>query len=225
MWRQAGYLEAMPEARHLLFDHRGHGQSDNPEGLEAHRLSDYVDDVLAVLDGAGVERAALVGYSDGAVVVFRLAAQHPERVSAAIGIGGVSHPDDTFDGRRELARTVRQSTLRSWLQDMSGAETEPAPEWLMANLASTPTEMFALELEGWADEPTECSDFPRILAPTLIICGERENTDGAAELAVKALPNGSHRILPGLGHLESFWRADLTAPIIAEFLRAAALRR
>lgn len=88
----------------------------------------------------------------------------------------------------------------------------------MANLASTPTEMFALELEGWADEPTESSEFPKILAPTLIICGERENTDGAAELSVKALPNGSHRVLPGLGHLEIFWRADLTAPIIGEFL-------
>lgn len=219
MWRQAGYLDAMPEARHLLFDHRGHGQSGKPEGIDAHRLSAYVDDVLAVLDEAGVGRAAFVGYSDGAVVVFRLAASHPDRVSAAIGIGGVSHPDDSYDGRRRLARTVRQSSLKSWLEEMSASETEPAPDWLIANLASTPTEMFALELEAWADEPTESRDFPKILAPTLIICGERENADGAAELAVKALPNGSHRILPGLGHLESFWRADLTAPIIAEFLR------
>lgn len=222
MWRRAGYLDALPGYRHLLFDHRGHGQSDKPTDLGAHRLSEYVADVLAVLDAAGIERAALVGYSDGAQVVYRLAARHPERVSAVIGIGGVSHPTDTYEWRRELADEVRQRTLPAWLQAMADDESEPAPIWLLENLAATSTEMFALELEGWTDEPTECSDFPDITAPTLIICGDSENADGAAELAVRALPAGAHRALPGLGHLQSFWRADMTAPLIAEFLTSHA---
>jgi pimeloyl-ACP methyl ester carboxylesterase len=33
MWERAGYLRALPDRRHLLFDHRGHGHSDQLPGL------------------------------------------------------------------------------------------------------------------------------------------------------------------------------------------------
>lgn len=218
MWERAGYPDALPGRRHLLFDHRGHGQSGQPTDPAAHRLDQYVADVLAVLDAAEVEMATLVGYSDGGIVVLSLAAAHPERVEAVVAIGGVAHPDDTNEHRHRLAEEVRGRGFRDWLEEMSASESQPAPHWLMENLASTPTEMFVLEVEGWADEPTECSYFGQIAAPVLIVCGEKEDGDGAAELAVAALGDGTAVVLPGLGHLEAFWRSDLTAPAIAEFL-------
>jgi pimeloyl-ACP methyl ester carboxylesterase len=218
MWDRAGYLRALPGRRHLLFDHRGHGQSDRPTSLNAHRLGEYVEDVRSVLDHGGVERAVLVGYSDGAVVAFTFAARHPERVDAVVGIGGVSHPDDTFEGRHALALDVRQRSFKTWLEEMSSGESEAAPDWLMENLIATPTDMFALEVEAWAEEPSEYHCFSKITAPTLIVCGETENTDGAAQLAVEALRSGSAVVLPGMGHLQAFWRTDLTGPVIASFL-------
>jgi hypothetical protein len=101
---------------------------------------------------------------------------------------------------------------------MSASETQPAPAWLIDNLATTTNEMFALELEGWADATTECADFPRIKASTLIVCAAQENTDGAAELATAALSNGTFVVLPAFGHLQEFWRTDVTGPIISDFL-------
>lgn len=221
MWATAGYLDALPGRRHVLLDHRGHGRSDQPQLLEAHRLGEYVADVIAVLDSEGIERAAFVGYSDGARVVFALAARHPQRVMAVVGIGGVAHPNDTNEWRRALAVTARQMSFRAWLEQMSTSESEPAPAWLIANLAATPTEMFALEVEGWADAPSEYADFGSIDAPTLVICGERENADGAAQLAVAALANGRAVVLPDFDHMQAFWRTDVTAPIIKEFLEVA----
>lgn len=218
MWQAAGYLEALPGRRHLLFDHRGHGQSDRPTDLKAHRQNEYIADVIAVMDAAGIDRAAMVGYSDGACLVFALGARHPERVAAIVGIGGVAHPSVADDSRRPLAAEARQIGLREYIERMSTSETEPAPTWLKDNLAATSTEMFALELEGWADAPGECQNFPRIKAPTLILCGEFENTDGAAELAVAALPSGTAVVMPGFGHMQAFWRTDVTAPIISDFL-------
>lgn len=218
MWQAAGYLDALPGRRHLLFDHRGHGQSDQPQDLEAHRLDEYIADVIAVLDSAGVDRAAMVGYSDGARVIYALAARHPGRVAAIVGIGGVAHPMDIDNGRRELAAEVRQIGFPEWLEQVSASETEPAPHWLMENLAATPTEMFALEVEGWVDAPNEFENFRRIEAPTLIVCGELENTDGAAELAAAALSNGRAQVIPGFGHMQAFWRTDITAPLISDFL-------
>jgi pimeloyl-ACP methyl ester carboxylesterase len=218
MWEAAGYLDALPGRRHVLFDHRGHGRSDQPQDLEAHRLEEYIADVITVLDSVGVDRAAMVGYSDGARLIYALAARHPDRVAAIVGIGGVAHPTDTDDGRHELAAEVRQIGFRAWLDRMSASETEAAPGWLMDNLAATPTEMFALEVEGWADSPLEYENFSRIEAPTLIVCGELENTDGAAELAIAALSTGTAVVIPGFGHLQAFWRTDVTGPIISDFL-------
>jgi pimeloyl-ACP methyl ester carboxylesterase len=67
-------------------DLRGRGASNGlpgPYGLAAHER-----DVLAVLDGLGLERAVLAGHSLGAYVVARVAAEHPERVSAAVLVDG-----------------------------------------------------------------------------------------------------------------------------------------
>jgi pimeloyl-ACP methyl ester carboxylesterase len=218
MWQTAGYLDALSGRRNLVFDHRGHGRSGKPDDLEAHRIDEYMADVIAVLDSADVEQAAMVGYSDGARLIYTLAARHPERVAAIVGIGGVGLPSDTNQWRRELAAEVRRVGVRSWLEHMSASENQPAPPWLMDNLAATATEMLALEVEGWADGPTDCEAFPNIDAPTLIVCGEFENTDGAAEIAVKALSRGTAVVMPGFGHLQGFWRSDVTAPLIRDFL-------
>ena len=66
MWELAGYTAALAEYRTLVLDHRGHGGSDCPAGVSAHRLGEYADEVIAVLDAAEVGTAALVGYSAGA---------------------------------------------------------------------------------------------------------------------------------------------------------------
>jgi pimeloyl-ACP methyl ester carboxylesterase len=220
MWKDAGYLQALPRRRYLLYDHRGHGQSDKPEGLEAHQLEQYIGDVVAVLDAAEVDRAALVSYSDGAHVVFELARRHPERASAIVHIGGVHHPDEGLQERRQAASNARKVGLRAVLEEMAAEEDEPAPGWLMENLSSTATEMFALELEGWAEAPSYCTYLSEITAPTLIVCGERENLDGAVELAIGSLPVSAMHVIPGFGHLQAFWRVDVTGPIIRQFLTA-----
>jgi pimeloyl-ACP methyl ester carboxylesterase len=218
MWKAAGHVDGLPGRRHLLFDHRGHGRSDKPHDLEAHRIDEYIADVIAVMDEVGVDRAAMIGYSDGARLIYSLAARHPERVLAIVGIGGVGLPTDTNDYRFEIATGVRQRGVRTYVEEMSAGETEPAPAWLIENLATTSNDMFALELEGWANAPTDCDDFPRITAPTLILCGERENTDGAAEMGAQALPRGGAVVMPGFGHLQAFWRTDVTVPIVRDFL-------
>jgi class 3 adenylate cyclase len=69
-------------ARVLLFDKRGTGISDPVIG--APSLEERMDDVRAVMDAAGSERAALMGASDGAAMVALFAATYPERTAALI---------------------------------------------------------------------------------------------------------------------------------------------
>jgi len=70
----------LPAFRLLRIDTRGAGGSDAPEG--DYSLAMLADDVAAILDDAGVERAAVAGVSLGGMVAMQLALDHPERVSA-----------------------------------------------------------------------------------------------------------------------------------------------
>lgn len=73
-------------SRVLLFDKRGCGLSDKV--LHAPTLEERMDDVLAVMDAVGSERASLFGYSEGGSMSSLFAATHPERTEALIICGG-----------------------------------------------------------------------------------------------------------------------------------------
>ena len=95
--------------RVITFDGRGNGRSDRPIGPQAYTASEFADDVLAVMDATGTERAALVALSSGALWATILAADHPERVERIVYIGpGVAlvtnHPErdvSAFEDRVE----------------------------------------------------------------------------------------------------------------------------
>ena len=69
-------------SRLILYDKRGQGVSDPPSGVPT--LEDDMEDLRAVLDAAGSERAALFGYSEGGPMSALFAATHPDRVTALI---------------------------------------------------------------------------------------------------------------------------------------------
>jgi DNA-binding SARP family transcriptional activator/pimeloyl-ACP methyl ester carboxylesterase len=69
-------------ARLVLLDKRGTGLSDRDTGVPP--VEEQVDDVLAVMDAAGVERAVLMGVMDGGAIGLLTAAAHPQRVRAVV---------------------------------------------------------------------------------------------------------------------------------------------
>src|SRR2546421_2523695 len=83
------FLERLASfARVITFDRRGSGLSDPVP--EAPTLEQRMDDVRAVMDAAGSERAALVGMSEGVPMSLVFAATYPERVRALVCSGGMA---------------------------------------------------------------------------------------------------------------------------------------
>src|SRR3954469_12832189 len=72
--------------RAILIDSRGHGRSTRD--ARPFTYARMAADMLAVMDGLGVERAAIVGWSDGAILGLSLAMRHPARVSRVFAFGG-----------------------------------------------------------------------------------------------------------------------------------------
>lgn len=223
MWRTAGYTAGLVGRRVVLIDHRGHGASGRPKERAQHGIDRYVDDVLAVADALGEPRFSFFGYSAGASVGYRLAARHPERVAGLVGLGAVGGPQPADDDEDlELAARIREEgseALVTWLRE----EEPDFPEWFADQMRSTDPEMFALLLEAWTSWGGPWDEFAKIQAPTLLVVGQREegaNDDAAAhaQRAADTIPDGRAVVLPELGHVMAFVRADLVLPHVLAFL-------
>jgi pimeloyl-ACP methyl ester carboxylesterase len=69
--------------------HRGLGGSERPDDPTHIHVEDHAADLEATMDGAGFERALLLGWSFGVNVAFEFARAHPDRVAGILGVGGV----------------------------------------------------------------------------------------------------------------------------------------
>jgi pimeloyl-ACP methyl ester carboxylesterase len=81
MERLAGSL---PDHRVLLLDLHGHGKSTTPRRPDRYLVSEFADDVVALLDHLGIDEAVVGGLSLGANVAYEVALRHPARVRALV---------------------------------------------------------------------------------------------------------------------------------------------
>ena len=112
----SGFDELTDRMRVIRFDKRGTGASDRVSGVPS--LEERMDDVRAVMDAVGVERAALLGHVDGAAMAILFAATYPDRVFALVLFQGkprfVRAPDFPWVPTRE---EYEQGT-QSWLAEL-----------------------------------------------------------------------------------------------------------
>ena len=125
----APVVERLRESfRCIRFDFRFFGRSDADEVEWSHG-----DDVVAVLDALGVDRAALVGLSLGGRVALETAQEHPERVTAVVHVAGAVSPfelDPAVEAAYEAATSPEEEMLvdlRVWAP--LGADDEIRELW------------------------------------------------------------------------------------------------
>lgn len=88
--------------RAIAYDARGHGQSGPACSPKDYTYELLVDDLLAVLDQLGLQRAAIAGASMGAHTAIRFALEHPERVGG-LGLITPAYDPDTYNQPAKLA--------------------------------------------------------------------------------------------------------------------------
>src|SRR5207247_3765819 len=113
----ANYFERLGTFSRLIrFDKRGTGLSDRIGGIPT--LEQRMDDVRAVMDAAGSERAALLGVSEGGPMSLLFAATYPERTSALVLYGSYARrswaPDHPFGHTDEEWRGMIAAIDTSW---------------------------------------------------------------------------------------------------------------
>jgi pimeloyl-ACP methyl ester carboxylesterase len=225
MWETAGYTAALDGYRHILFDHRGHGRSGAPDDIGGHAMSFYVSDLVALLGHLELDHASVVGYSLGARVAYATASAYPDRITAVVGLDSLVTPNETPEEMKEGRDQVLAKGTRPLIEAMSNDESEPAPAWLVDHLCTTEKEQFAGGWEAFVTSTDLWMGMTESPVPTLLLLaddGDEARVRNANELA-GAMPRGQAAFMPGLGHLQAFWRTDLSIPPMRAFLDEFAL--
>jgi pimeloyl-ACP methyl ester carboxylesterase len=81
--------------RVVTWDHRGLGGSDRPSDESRITISDHTDDLFAVMDSYGIDRAVVIGWSAGVNIAFEAALRDQRRIAGVLAVGGV--PGGTFE--------------------------------------------------------------------------------------------------------------------------------
>jgi pimeloyl-ACP methyl ester carboxylesterase len=115
--RVARFLQKLASfSRLIVFDKRGTGLSDRM--TDAATLEERMDDVRAVMDNVGSQRAALFGYSEGGAMCALFAATYPERITALIMAGSFARRCSTegypFAPSDQEMRTSIETMLAHW---------------------------------------------------------------------------------------------------------------
>jgi pimeloyl-ACP methyl ester carboxylesterase len=172
----------------IVLDSRGHGRStrtDTPIGYDL-----MSSDVLALMDYLHVRRAALIGWSDGAIIGLDIAIHHPDRLTRLFAFAANSDPSGVKDvSKSPVFSSYLQRSAREY------ARLSPAPDQFKTFLANIE--------HMWATEPhfTD-AQLSHIEVPTWIVDGDhdeaikRANTDHMAAL----IPGCGELILPGVSH-------------------------
>src|SRR4029077_17232924 len=75
--------------RAMTWAHRGLGGSERPSDESRISISDHTDDLFAVMDSYGVDRAVVIGWSAGVYVALDAAVRQPPRIAGVLAVGGV----------------------------------------------------------------------------------------------------------------------------------------
>ena len=115
----ARFVERLASSfRVILWDKRGTGLSDRVAVDRLPTLEERMDDIRAVLDAGGAERAAVVGMSEGSLLSALFAAAHPERTQSLVLYGGwgVTIGDESYPGMPGRGRfdEFADDVQRSW---------------------------------------------------------------------------------------------------------------
>jgi class 3 adenylate cyclase len=213
MWDQpllARYFTRMAEfSRVIIFDKRGTGMSDRARAVPT--LEARMDDVRAVMDAAGSERAALSGGGEGARMEALFAATYPERVSglalvnpSAKGLRTPDYPWAPTEGEwRRLLRDVADGWGTQEFSDRllreqmpSVADDEDFRAWWVTYLRRSLSPGAAVAFYRMMMESDVSEVLPLVRAPTFIF--HRDDERGPAQYFVDRIPHSRRVELPGL---------------------------
>jgi class 3 adenylate cyclase len=221
-------------SRLILFDKRGTGMSDRVGSLPT--LETRMDDVRAVMDAAGSERAAIVGVSQGGPMAVLFAATYPNRAWALVLEGTYARimwaPDYPWGVREEEFERELDEVVRGWgtyehslaiARGLAPSGTEADWEPLAKMIRQGASPGARRDLERMDREIDVRHALPAIQIPTLVLnrTDEDPSTIATSRHLAEQIPGARHIEFPGRDHALFVGDPVRVAGVIEEFLTEA----
>jgi pimeloyl-ACP methyl ester carboxylesterase len=192
-WQQTGWVDFLVGAGFQVIgvDCRAHGSSGKPHDSAAYGGIQMPNDVIAVMDDLGLERADLMGYSMGGWLTLHLLARYPERwTSVVVGGAGLR----VYQDRDVIAAALEADDPKSI--------THPVGRRFRAGAERIPgNDLKALAALQRADRRmADPAALAAVDVPTLVVVGDRDDVVEPARLAARTIPGATLEILPGEDH-------------------------
>lgn len=193
----------------IAVDSRGHGRSTR--NAEPYGYALMAKDVVALMDYLKIDKASIVGWSDGGIIGLDMAMNFPDRVNRVFAFGA----NTTVSG---LKPDIATSQVFNAYIEKAGQD--------YARLSKTPTEYQAfVDQIGkmWASQPNYTPEqLAQIKAPVAIADGEHDEAirqEHDVEMA-KMIPGAKLIILPGVSHFAMWQNPELFNQAALDFLLA-----
>jgi non-heme chloroperoxidase len=220
-------LALLPARCHAYaLDQRGHGDSERPACCYA--IDDFAADIVAFLDAVGITRATLVGHSASGFIARRVAETHPERVARLVLINcAVTLPTQVRREMQAAVQTLQDPLPVAFVRELHAIVAhvplpEPIFERLVAQSLKAPARVWRDGLEGLLGFD-DAAELGRIVAPTLLLWGERDGmfSREEQERLAAAIPGARLQVVPETGHSPHLERPEQVADVLDAFMRAA----
>jgi pimeloyl-ACP methyl ester carboxylesterase len=223
--------------RLIVFDKRGTGLSDPVPVRELPTLDERLDDVRAVMDAVGSERAVLLGVSEGGPLCTLFAATYPEKTDALIMIGSYARRLADADYPWGLSRDAHDQFCRALLAQWGGpvglADRAPSRrddpvfrDWWATYLRMGASPGAAVALTRMNAEIDVRDVLPTVQVPTLVLhrTGDRALAVEGGRYLAAHIPGATMVELPGDDHLPFVGEQDEILDAIEQFLATSRAR-
>jgi len=205
-------LTPLLAAQHRVYtpERRGHGRTPDVEGPITFAI--MAADTIAFMEALPLERADLVGWSDGAAVALRVALRRPDLVRRLVLIGQPVNSASVDASAKSELEEKGIDVLPPFLRDLYAAVSPDGPEHFE-------TVFEKLSPQWLSDDEIELADLKAVQAPTLVMAGEQDvlTAEHGAEMR-DALPDGRLQIVADASHGLPMEQPDVTSRFVLDFL-------
>jgi 3-oxoadipate enol-lactonase len=209
-------------------DLRGHGQSPVPVGVYSMDL--MAQDIVALLDDLGVDRAVWAGHSMGGYITMAALRFAPEQIAGVAFVATHPHPDSNEK------RAGRLATAERALREGSGIMVDAMRPIMFAPgfdtdsdrahavveiMAATSPVGIAGALRGMAERPASVDTLHDVTVPAVVIAGEDDQIVAldVAKQMITEMPSGTKLVtIPGAGHMPMIEQPTATTAALRDFL-------
>ena len=201
-WRQSGWVDfLLAQGRQVAgMDCRGHGGSGKPYDPPAYDDPRMPDDVLAVMDAAGLEHVDLMGYSTGGAIAITLLSYHPHRFRSVI-VGGAGVTPQSPQVLADIAAALETDDLTTI--------KNPAALFFRQFAESRANDLHALAALckvqlGLRLTPEDVeAGLGQNQVPLLFVISEKDRAVAEVQRFSQTLPNAQLVVLPGEDHFSA----------------------